>query len=69
MVESITPVQPCGELALFYCRVLKLLPFFDFVSAINVNDNPFSSVLDGLPVVSAMIPAAEVQGSISSVIW
>jgi hypothetical protein len=37
------------------------------VSAINVNNNPFSTVLDGMPVVSAMFSAGEVQGSISSV--
>jgi hypothetical protein len=44
----------------FYRRVLKILPFLNYVSALNLKIK--SSVLDSMPVANTMSPAGEVAG-------
>jgi hypothetical protein len=56
-------VQPCGELR---CSAagFKFFALFELVSGVNIKKKPPSSVPDGMPVVSATIPAGEVAESI-----
>ncbi len=63
MLVSSLIVQPCKELHCFTTRFL-IFSLLNFVSAINLNNKPPSSVPSGMSVVSAKLLARDVLGSI-----